>query len=173
MHSIIQQPPLRCCDQIKEHNWKMQESLLDVCVMLKCVRGSQRTGRKSEGVWPAARSSEEQQSAAAPIPHVLPIGFCTGEGERERDGGGGGFPGRPWKSTLYNSLLPSRQIKGPLLKAGWGGSRGLGQQKEALLKSKTTSGLPKNCWCFSSWQRRKVLYFIQKKMVYMFVLISS
>lgn len=26
------------------------------------------------------------------------------------------FPGSRWKSTLYNSLLPSRQIKGPLFK---------------------------------------------------------
>ncbi len=38
------------------------------------------------------------------------------EKERER---GHHFPGRPWKSILYNSLLPSRQIKGPLLKK-WG-----------------------------------------------------
>ena len=46
------------------------------------------------------------------------------------------FPGRRWKSILYNSLLPSRQIKGPLLKTwgkGWRVRGFKGQQRGAFI----------------------------------------
>lgn len=44
------------------------------------------------------------------------------ESERERERP----TGLPWKSILHNSLLPSRQIKGPLLKK-WGRVVALGE----------------------------------------------
>lgn len=44
----------------------------------------------------------------AAVTHVVAIGASRKTGLH--------FPGCLWKSILYNSLLPSRQIKGPLLK---------------------------------------------------------
>lgn len=45
----------------------------------------------------------------AAVAHVVAIGASGSKA-------GLHFPGCLWKSILYNSLLPSRQIKGPLLK---------------------------------------------------------
>lgn len=66
------------------------------------------------------------------------------ERERER---GLHFPGLPWKSILHNSLLPSRQIKGPLLKKMGEGLQGDGIQgdwgnKGGLLLQHKTARLP-------------------------------
>lgn len=67
------------------------------------LRGHQcpKAGHKKE--------THKRVSGGAALAHVLAIGPSRRTTALH-------FPGCLWKSILYNSLLPSRQIKGPLLK---------------------------------------------------------
>lgn len=104
---------------------------LHVNTVFMCIRIKKNKTRKMykkeyrcdrQSVWEKTRvrqkmsgreTNKKVRKSAAPIPHVLAIGLCTGQGRNKR---GLHFLSCLWKSILYNSLLPLCYIKGPLLK---------------------------------------------------------